>query len=412
MLLAVLVDAAIAESPSASRARAASRSGERVRETRMDSQKQRGDPPVIDPSSALPSLGRFHFGLIVRNEGCGDQETRGTSGGGGTPTPSPDDCPCDPQFDACCGEDCHDFDPCTTDTCLALGGWRHWCVHTPLTMPLECDGHYCTEGDWCVSGVCVPGPPPDCDDNNPCTEDECGPAYGKPYFGAEMCLHQPWGVGACDDGDACTLNDYCSGGSCQGGEPVDCDDGNVCTMDECEDDACHFTPIPGPCGAAEDDPCMAFACMNGACQSIIDTGTCSDNDPCTVNDICSGGVCIGTPLICNAGGACSGTGVCVPGIGCVYGDSACNDGNPCNLDLCNPIDGSCSYEYPGASWFDTCSSQNCSISIGVPVQIPVNNDDDNNNGIPDREESGPVIGENDLVWFPGMLRVAYHSRQC
>src|SRR5439155_27076970 len=34
---------------------------------------------------------------------------------------------------------------------------------------------------------------------------------------------------ACDDGNACTLNDTCSGGSCQPGTPKNCDDGNVCT---------------------------------------------------------------------------------------------------------------------------------------------------------------------------------------
>src|SRR6185436_12843582 len=37
----------------------------------------------------------------------------------------------------------------------------------------------------------------------------------------------------CDDGDACTTNDECSGGACAGGPPLDCDDLNACTDDSC-----------------------------------------------------------------------------------------------------------------------------------------------------------------------------------
>ena len=70
------------------------------------------------------------------------------------------------------------------------------------------DGDACTTNDTCVDGVCLGGPPPDCNDDNVCTDDSCDPDTGCVHLNN----HDP-----CDDGDPCTLLDVCDGqGNCVG----------------------------------------------------------------------------------------------------------------------------------------------------------------------------------------------------
>ncbi len=56
------------------------------------------------------------------------------------------------------------------------------------------DGNACTENDTCSGGICA-GTPVNCDDNNACTVDACDPRTG--------CTHT---AVVCDDGDACTVD--------------------------------------------------------------------------------------------------------------------------------------------------------------------------------------------------------------
>ena len=59
----------------------------------------------------------------------------------------------------------------------------------------------------------------------------------------------------CDDGDACTVEDQCSAGVCQG-VPVDCDDGNEGTDDGCDPlNGCYWTNNTNPCN--DGDACTA-----------------------------------------------------------------------------------------------------------------------------------------------------------
>jgi len=67
--------------------------------------------------------------------------------------------------------------------------------------------------DTCVAGTCTGGPPRGCDDHDPCTDDTCDPVLG--------CRHV-FNTAGCDDGDACTTADTCSGGTCLGGPPLVC----------------------------------------------------------------------------------------------------------------------------------------------------------------------------------------------
>ena len=99
---------------------------------------------------------------------------------------------------------------------------------------------------------------------------------GAPDVGA---FEKPSCVGAgegepCNDGNACTANDACSGGTCTG-DPLPlngtvCDDGNACTAN---------------------DLCSAAACSGNA--GAADGQTCDDGDACSHGDQCSAGVCTG-----------------------------------------------------------------------------------------------------------------------
>ncbi|MCC6766612.1 MAG: PD40 domain-containing protein [Deltaproteobacteria bacterium] len=162
------------------------------------------------------------------------------------------------------GVPCNDFDPCTlNDVC---GGGTNTCVGGDLA------GQACTENSQCacppsnptcISGycqlpTCQPGAPITCaNDGNLCTQDVCNFYTGECYT------------------------------------PKQCfDDGNLCTDDVCD-------PGTGLCG-------------------IPNTAPCSDDNPCTLDDICAAGSCApGTLMTCP------------------------NDGNPCTDDVCNAETGQC-----------------------------------------------------------------------
>jgi hypothetical protein len=201
---------------------------------------------------------------------------------------------------ACGGEamKCEDGDECTTDSCVPADG----CTFTPVADGTECnDGSLCTANDACQAGKCTGEEVPACSgcaadedcqefedgdlcngtlkclegkcEVNPetvvsckaagaCQESKCNPLTGKCEDSSAL------DGTLCDDKNACTYSDYCSGGACKG-LPVDCDDKNACTDQTCNPDSgCVYTPKNANCG---------------------------DGDPCTINDHCAEGACIGDP---------------------------------------------------------------------------------------------------------------------
>ena len=90
-------------------------------------------------------------------------------------------------------------------------------------------------------------------------------------------------------------------------------------------------------------PCQVPLCEDGSCfADAVPSGIpCDDDEPCTQNDICQGGICGGSPLSCNDGNDCT-TDECEGGQ-CAHvalDGVACTDGDPCTgPDLCKA--GSC-----------------------------------------------------------------------
>ena len=271
---------------------------------------------------------------------------------------------------------CDDGVSCTRDACDPLKG----CVSLPDREGESCDDlDPCTVASVCVSGACL-GTAVDCDDGDPCTADRCEGA----------CLHEaaPDGTG-CDDGDACTSGDLCVAGACAGGQEIcacrvdaDCaphEDGNPCdgTL-RCSDD--HLCVVDEAtivaCDTSGDTACLRTACSvtEGTCETLpvhegeacpaeeacataasCEAGdcvvqawrACDDGEACT-EDACDPGTgeCVFTPLStetacddgapCTLDDACDGAGACVPGVAVT-----CDDGAACTSDACDPATGDC-----------------------------------------------------------------------
>lgn len=155
---------------------------------------------------------------------------------------------------------------------------------------------------------------------------------------------------ACDDGDPCTADDRCSDqGVCEGTPVAGCDDGLECTADACpEAGDCTHDLQPGWClvdGFCFEDgevdpanPCQACVTALFTDRFVIDdTLSCDDEDPCTIDDRCAEGLCVGGGPKCVDGNPCT-TDQCDGG-NCTFvprpGES-CDDGNACTIDdACN-----------------------------------------------------------------------------
>ncbi|MBP7148345.1 MAG: DNRLRE domain-containing protein [Acidobacteria bacterium] len=129
--------------------------------------------------------------------------------------------------------------------------------------------------------------------------------------------------------------------------------------------ACVIT-VAG-CGGAGDcddgNPCTDDACDAGTCSHTNNTAPCDDANLCTDDDVCSAGICGGTPISCDNNNLCDGTESCDPQTGCVAGTPlVCDDGDACDgTETCDPLLGC----QPGTNPLDcndndACTSDTCS----------------------------------------------------
>lgn len=288
---------------------------------------------------------------------------------------------------------CQDDTPCTDDSCDPTAG----CVFASNDAATCDDADPCTPDDHCANGVCVGTC--ECREDADCTAtaDQCTRMACVDY----QCVQVPDttldGMG-CDDGAFCTTGETCNGGLCGGGSATNCDDagdgnclqgvcdeaagacvaqpkaasatcsdGDPCTTgDTCSgtDATCAGTPMV----CEPSDPCHTASCEGGSCAQTVATGaSCSDGDACTLNDACTAdGVCVGTWDNANCG--CSG-------------DSDCTaQTNVCNTGKCNTTNHSC-YADPnvGAScndgnactYGDACNSDGACQGTSHPCVAPL-----------------------------------------
>ncbi len=287
------------------------------------------------------------------------------------------------------GSGCNDSNPCTqTDTCqsgLCIGGNPKVCAaanacqdvgicnaatglcinpNKPDNTPCS-DGNACTQSDVCVAGACVAGSPIACPAPDQCHDPgACNAATG-------VCTNPPKGNNVlCNDGDACTQTDVCTGGVCTGTLPKSCPAAGPCGTSACNPQSgmCVTTPVANGTVCDDSNPCtQTDSCQNGACaganpktcaasDSCHDPGTCNpangvcsnpskangatcdDGSVCTQNDTCQNGACAGGAAITCTPSPCH-TATCDAALGCVEtaaaDGAACNDGNACTqTDKC------------------------------------------------------------------------------
>lgn len=184
-------------------------------------------------------------------------------------------------------------------------------------------GDACDDGLECTSAAT-------CSDDGVCrgAADACDHLVVEPQCQAVSC-DDTAGCGAveniregfpCDDEDASTYDDRCSGGVCAG-TPCECD--------------------------------AASECCDG-CLAINEGWACDDGDPETFGDSCSSGICVGT-CECDAGPCCDGCNFVAQGVVCAEGvdyKSGCTDGQ----------------NRPWHRWYDQACSGDSPLCDGPIVQ--------------------------------------------
>ncbi len=283
---------------------------------------------------------------------------------------------------------CDDGNVCTDDACDSGSG----CTHTPNSAACD-DSSVCTLNDTCINGMCL-GNPIVCDDGNACTANSCDPVTGC-FFpdssascdDGNVCTddscdpatgcHHVDNTLPCSDGSACTAGDTCGGGVCHSGPVIVCDDGNPCTSDACNPaSGCVFTPL----NCDDGNPCTNDSCNPATgCTHVNNTASCTDNNACTVGDVCGGGTCHpGTLISCNDDNPCT-VDACDPATGCKFTALNCDDNNKCTADSCDPQTGCVHTDISAAcNLGHICNDDSCDPILGCLHIANTNPCDDGN----------------------------------
>ena len=297
-------------------------------------------------------------GLVLGLWACGDVSSGDGSGDVGAPDVVAGDVGVADAGEPGCqdDEDCvgyfGDVSACQVTLCDKATGA---CVVGANKDYTPCDdGDACTLEDSCLAGACVPGRDRVCEDGNGCTDNGCD--------GVDGCLFVA-NQAECDDGNACTEGDVCQDGACAGegtdacgcAGDEDCvalDDDNLCNgVLVCGDGTCQLdSDSVVVCDASQDTVCMRATCNPslGVCEMAgLSDVACTDGNPCTTNDICEAGQCVGAGSEC----PCEGDEECVG-----FGDD----------DLCNGeitcVDGACSTD---PETIVTCEDTGDACTVGA-----------------------------------------------
>ena len=311
---------------------------------------------------------------------------------------------------------------CLLNTCDPKTG-----TCSPVALPTKTtcdDGDVCSAGDHCQDGSCLAGPDDLCachttadcamqEDDSVCN----GTLYCDKSSGLYACKINPATVvscpqsqtgtcstnacqeasktckivpandgGACDDGFACTKNDFCAAGACvpasvqcQCQTSADCakyDDNDLCNGvlfcdKEGEFPACKHNPASVVvCPKASDTACAINTCqpVDGSCKpiAVAQKKPCDDGNTCSTGDHCAQGVCAPSANTCS----CTKDEDCAP-----Y-----EDGDSCNgLMFCDLAVGGCTLNPASMVTCTTvgntaCRAKQCQPKTGQCTEVPINHD--------------------------------------
>jgi hypothetical protein len=175
------------------------------------------------------------------------------------------------------------------------------------------------------NGWCGTSDTSKCDDENPCTSDECDPdtgacSYPPEHDGTSCCFEWEYQCPfICWNPSTCCRN-VCIGGwstcqqaeCCEHGKRCDDGDGNQCTYGVCP--ACRSLP--------EDD---GTVCDFGEIPGVCVGGVCGEN-------LCK-------DVVCEGGDACTDYSCDYQDGMCKFKPASCDDTHACTEDLCDPVSG-------------------------------------------------------------------------
>ena len=276
------------------------------------------------------------------------------------------------------------------NTTVGTCGFTNTTAGTPCGVDDECEKQKQCDG----LGACAPTvnvTAADCDEGDPCATYSCDPEKGcvKEYItlNGTAC-----GATYEISNSTCFLNSTCNGlGGClpdPGASTVDCDDGIDCTDDICDGTGtCIHVPNrqycpsdPGPCSEYYCDANVTAPSSGCRLQNATDGVECSDGYACTADDVCAGGICVGTAdhTACPDISDCN-VGICAPAhgasnaLGCIPGfvfAPANYTGNACNsTDLCSENGvcdgmGDCVGTPISCEDWNDCTTDTCSPGVG------------------------------------------------
>jgi hypothetical protein len=134
----------------------------------------------------------------------------------------------------------------------------------------------------------------------------------------------------------------------------------------------------GPYGIGTTSVLLTVTDVQGAtdvCQATVTVlSACDDGNACTVDACDPEDGCSNEPLDCDDGNACT-TDSCDPDEGCLYEKIVCDDESACTADSCEPASG-CVYAPISCDDGDACTADSCDADTGC-AHAPVVCDDAN-----------------------------------